>query len=958
MPSNPTNNSKARKPSGKKIRTTGPLLSVFKWFFKIFGTLLLIGMTTGVMLGCIFAIYIDKHINTNLEIDPHEFQLDLTSFVYYLDKETGEYKVLEELFARENRIWVSYEEIPEHLIDALVAIEDQRFWRHHGVDWYRTTGAFFNMFLGMKDNFGGSTITQQLIKNLTEEDEVTVRRKITEIFRAIELERQYSKEDILEWYLNLVYFSQGCNGVQSAAQTYFGKDVSELTLAESASIVGITNLPTKYDPYINRDNNKARQEVILREMHRQGIISEEEMNKAIKEKLVFRRDARPIDSGEKESKYQSYFVDQVIEDVLTDLMIQKGVSYKVATQLLYRGGYHIYTTIDMDVQAAIDEVYTNPEYWPELKETDGESPQSAIIVMDHRTGDIVGMYGGLGEKTSNRSWNRATMTLRQPGSSIKPIAVYAPAVDAGLVTPYTVYTDMPIMKSGDKPWPKNYDQSSVGYRGQVTIMEAVQRSMNTVPAKLVMQMSPARCFEFAKYKMGLVSLVESLKIGNKEHTDVDIAPMSLGGLTRGVTVRELSEAYSVFPNRGIYNKSRTYTKVLDSNGQVVLDNSLTSTPVIKEKTAFYMNQMLQNVVTNGTGVNARLSNMPAAGKTGTTDDDYDRWFAGYTPYYTCVVWYGFDENKTIVPVSGTSPAVPLWKAVMEKIHENLEPTEFFTPSGTLVKASYCKDSGLAPTEACRSDIRGSRVATGTFFAEDVPTAACNVHKYVTIDAESQQLATEFCPTENLKRVSMLDLDRRFPIQGVTLNDERFTIPANDATGGSSDEGYRVGARVRQGEILHNSYCTLHTEETVQTPDPSDIIPDPGDENNEDDGQNDVDNENGNDIPPGSGDDDEEDETSQEPGIGGDYHPPVPDEPGDPGDPDGSDETTEPTDQTSQPTQTPERTGQSPSPGSATSSPEDSTSPSPSPYASASMPPSPEASASLPEVAEPAEDPAA
>lgn len=922
MPSTPINNSKAKKASGKKIRKAGPLLSIFKWTFTVLGTLLLIGMTTGAMLGCIFGIYIDRYVNTNLDIDPSDFQLDLTSFVYYFDKKTGEYKVLEELYAIENRIWVSYEEIPEHLVDALIAIEDKRFWQHHGVDWYRTTMAFFNMFLGMKDNFGGSTITQQLIKNLTEEDEVTVRRKLSEIFRALELEKQYSKEDILEWYLNLVYFSQGCNGVQSAAQTYFGKDVSELTLAESAAIVGITNLPTKYDPYINRENNKARQEVIIKEMHRQGLISEEELNKAIKEKLVFRRDARQLNSAESAAKYQSYFVDQVIEDVLTDLMTQKGVSYKVATQLLYRGGYHIYTTIDMDVQAAIDEVYTNPEYWPELKETGGETPQSAIIVIDHSTGDIVGMYGGLGEKTSNRSWNRATMTLRQPGSSIKPITVYTPAVDAGLITPYTVYTDMPVLESGEKPWPKNYDQSTVGYRGQVTIMEAVQRSMNTVPAKLVTQMTPSRCFEFAKYKMGLVSLVESLKIGNREHTDVDIAPMSLGGLTRGVTVRELTEAYSIFPNRGIYNKSRTYTKVLDSNGKLVLENSLVSTPVVKEKTAFYMNLMLQNVVTNGTGVNARLSNMPAAGKTGTTDDDYDRWFAGYTPYYTCVVWYGFDENRTIVPVSGTSPAVPLWKEVMEKIHADLEPADFFTPSGTLVKASYCRDSGLAPTEACRNDIRGSRVATGTFFAEDVPTAPCNVHKYVTIDSESQQLANAYCPPENLKRVAMLNLDRRFPLQNVVLNDERFTIPMQDTTGGPSGEGYRVGAALKKDEILHRSYCTLHTEETVQTPGPSDIITDPGDENGPG-------GDPGIEMPPEEG---EEDGTSQESGEGGPYYPPEP---------------TDPEEQTPQPSQTPEPSGQSPSespadpssdpsdpvsPSPSASSPEPSPTPSPSPHA--------------------------
>jgi|LSQX01.1.fsa_nt_gb penicillin-binding protein 1A len=853
MPSTPSNNSGNRsrskpktKPAAKKIRSRSPLLIATGWILKIVGTLLLICMTTGAMLGCIGAIYIDKYINTSLDIDPSDFQLDLTSFVYYRDKETGEYEVLQQLHASENRVWVSYEEIPDHLVDALVAIEDHRFWLHHGVDWWRTAGAFFNMFLGMRDNFGGSTITQQLIKNLTEEDEVTVRRKVTEIFRALELEREYSKEDILEWYLNLVYFSQGCYGVQSAARTYFGKDVSELTLAESASIVGITNLPTKYDPYLNRENNKKRQEVILKRMYEEELISEAEMKRAMDEKLVFRRDAIRDSSSGQSSKYQSYFVDQVIEDVLTDLMVQKGVSYTVAKQLLYRGGYHIYTTIDMDIQAIIDEVYTNPEYWPELKNTDGEDPQSAIMVIDHETGDIVGMYGGLGEKTENRSFNRATMTQRQPGSTIKPISVYAPAVESGLVTPYTIYTDMPATVMGDSYWPKNYDTHSVGFRGQVTIMEAVQRSINTIPVQLVMQMTPERCFEFAKYKMGLTSLVEKLTIGDREHTDMDVAPMALGGLTRGVTIREMTEAFSVFPNRGIFNKSRTYTKVLDSDGQMVLENTLAGTPVIKEKTAFYMNQMLQYVVTNGTGINARLPNMPSGGKTGTTDDDFDRWYAGYTPYYTCIVWYGFDVNKTIVPVSGTSPAVPLWKAVMEKVHENLEPVEFFQPSGTVVKASYCRDSGLVPTDACRNDIRGSRVSTGTFLAEDVPTGACHVHRYVTIDSESKQLATPYCPVENLTRVSLMALDRRFPISGITLNDERFTIPL-DSEASDTGTGFRVGAKVGKDQILHNSHCTLHNEETVQIPDPND----PGNGN----GQTDPNGENGDVSPDPNGEND-------------------------------------------------------------------------------------------------------
>lgn len=807
-----------KKGAGKKVRNPGPLYSALGWFFKITGTLLLIAITTGAIFATIFAIYVGRYINVNLDVNPEDFQLDLTSFVYAFDSEAGDYKVVEELHATENRVWASYEEIPEYMMDAVVAIEDKRFYLHNGVDWKRTAGAFVNMFLSMRGNFGGSTLTQQLIKNLTEEDEVTIRRKLTEIFRALELERKYSKEDILEWYLNLVYFSQGCNGVQSAAQTYFGKDVSELSLAEATSIIGITNLPTYYDPYINRENNKKRQENILQQMYLQKYISKEERDSAIAEKLVFRRDFQT--STEPEKKYQTFFVDAVIEDVLSDLMEQKGISAKAATQLLYRGGYHIYTTLNPEIQAAIDEVFQNPEYWPELKTTEDAAPQAAIILSNPETGDILGMYGGLGQKVGNRSWNRATMTTRQPGSAIKPLAVYAPAIEAGLITPYSVYTDIPISVENEKAWPKNYDSAKVGYRGQTTIMEAVQRSTNTIAANLVSKMTPGRCFEFAKYTMGLTSLVEEKTIGDKKYTDIGVASMSLGGLTNGVTVREMAEAYSIFPNRGIYSESRTYTKVVDSNGLTVLEKPQNSVPVLKEKTAYYMNALLQNVVTNGTGSNARLKNMPSAGKTGTTDDDYDRWYAGYTPYYVGIVWYGFDENKTIVTASGTSPAVPLWKAVMDKIHAQLEPKEFFTPSGTLVHASYCLDSGLAPTEACRNDIRGSRVATGTFFIEDVPKAACNVHQYVDYDKESQQLAGPYCPPESIVRIAMLNLDRRFPLSEVALNDEQYTIPASQSAEASPNAGpYRVGINLQKNGIQHNASCTLHTE-LLPEPSPS------------------------------------------------------------------------------------------------------------------------------------------
>jgi penicillin-binding protein 1A len=791
-------------------------LTALGWFGKILGTILLVGITTGAIVGCIAAVYVDRYINTDLDINLEDFQLDLTSYVYYYNKSTGEYEILEELYSSENRVWADYDEIPEYLLHALVAIEDKRFYSHNGVDWYRTAGAFANMFLGIKKgSFGGSTITQQLIKNVTGEKEVTVRRKLTEIFRAVEFEKGYSnKDDILVQYLNLVYFGQGCYGVQSAAKTYFGKDVSELTLAESAAIVGITNLPTYYDPYINRDNNKKRQEYILNEMFDQGYISASERDAAIDQKLVFNRDSSQQTSSS--TSIQSYFTDQVIRDAITDLSAAKGIDRSVASQLIYRGGYRIYTTLDSEIQAIIDEVYTNPDYWPALKataETAGEDPQSAIVVMDPYTGNIVGMYGGLGEKTANLTHNRATMSTRQPGSSIKPLAVYAPAIESGLITPYSVYTDMPVQIEGGNPWPKNYDSRTYGFRGQMTVMEAVQRSINTIAAKIVLDMSPQYSYEFARYSMGLSTLVDGVTINGKVYSDASVSPMSLGGLTKGVTVRDMCAAYSIFTNEGVYNSSKTYTRIEDSNGNLVLDNSPDPLPVIKSETAYYMNLLLQNVVTNGTGVNARLSGMPSAGKTGTTNDDYDRWYVGYTPYYTCAVWYGFDVNRTIVTADGTSPAVPLYKAVMSKIHENLESKDFFTPNNKPVKASYCIDSGGAPTEACRNDIRGSRVATGTFFEKDIPSAPCTLHQYVDVDSESGLLATPYCPPENIVRVSMLRLDRYFPKSIIPLNDEQYTIRLFDIDYTAETEiGYRVSAPAnKDGSPPKNSFCPLHSD---------------------------------------------------------------------------------------------------------------------------------------------------
>ena len=433
---------------------------------KAVGTVLLILLVTGMMFACVFAYYVKTCLTPNLDLSLEDFKLNESSTIWYQDS-VGEWRELATLSGKENRIWVDYDQIPWYMEKALVSIEDKRFYEHKGVDWYRTAGAFVTIFTRGESGYGGSTITQQLIKNLTGEKEVTIQRKLTEIFSALELEKKYDKQEIMEWYLNAVYFGEGCFGVQTAAQTYFGKDVSELSLAECASIVGITNLPTYYDPFYNRQNNKERQETILREMYEQGYIDYDQYRQAVDEELVF---THTPDEGYTQ-EIMSYYTETVIDDVTQDLMKQKGISEDTARTLLYNGGYQIYSCLDADIQASVDAVYSDLSSIPQTAYSD-QQLQSAIVIMDPFEGKVLALCGGVGEKTINLGLNRATGTYRSPGSSIKPIASYGPAVDLGLITPDTLVSDSPNITLKGTSWYPNND-SYTNY-GLITIYSALQ----------------------------------------------------------------------------------------------------------------------------------------------------------------------------------------------------------------------------------------------------------------------------------------------------------------------------------------------------------------------------------------------------------------------------------------------------------------------------------------------------
>lgn len=784
--SNPTNNSPAprqsqpqraqspqrkRKPKRRMFNGMRPIPFVLL-------SILLVGITTMAICGMAFALYVHKYINPTIDINLDDFRLNFTSFVTYVDSNGVEHP-LEELHGRQNRIWADIDEIPIPLQHAFVAIEDNSFYDHNGVNWKRSIGAAMNYVVKFRDNFGGgSTITQQLIKNLTGDNETSVKRKVSEIMRALELDRKYEKDEILEMYLNTIYLGQGAYGVKAAAQIYFGKDLDQLTLAESAALAGITKNPYKYDLLRFPEFNKERQELVLDQMEKYGFISAEEETVAKAETLQVMEKKDQTD----DEQLWSYFIDEVFNSVVEDLMEQRGYSREVARQMIYTGGLKIVSTFDPQVQAAMDSVFEDVDNLPGVLGKDGTMPQCAMVIMDQSTGEIKALYGGRGKKQGNLVLNRATRTHRAPGSSIKPVSVYAPALEYGYINPASVLDDVPkdfnIKSSG---WPKNSTNGGV-WQGRMTVKKAVEVSNNTIAVDLVMQMSAEKAFNFAKLNLGLESLVDSRTITNRKGqprtvSDIALSPLALGGLTDGVTVAEITGAYAAFANNGMYNKPRVYNKVYDSQGNVILDNESTpSTAAMTSKTADYMLDLLVNVVTGpqGTGARAKIPGMETAGKTGTTDEDYDRWFVGLTPYYTAGVWFGYDSPQVVKGVS-SNPALAIWKRVMEKVHEPLE-NKTFARNTEMTSVSYCLDSGLRPTEACSADPRGSRVASARMAREDIPKESCDVHVVMSVDSSTNMVANEYCPVDQVKPLALLNIKRDLP-GGVPISDSRYIATA-------------------------------------------------------------------------------------------------------------------------------------------------------------------------------------
>lgn len=659
-----------------------------------------------------FAIGVISYLTSKDEFDIDMIELNMASTVYYTDA-NGNSREYQRINQAQNRIWVDIDDVSPYLQDAFVAIEDERFYSHGGVDLPRTMKATAMYVFKGSSSFGGSTITQQLVKNITGDKAERPDRKIREMFRAVQLEKKLSKQQILETYLNTIYLSNNCYGVQAASKMYFGCDAKDLTLAQSASIAGITQYPSYYDPVHNPENNITKQRVVLSKMLELGKISQEEYDRALEEKLDF--ESNSIASF---SNIQSYFTDNLINEVISDLQTEKGYTKEYAEQILFNGGLKIYSTVDPDVQKTMEKYYENTSNFPSNypKGANGEAPQSAMVVLDTETGAVKGVVGGLGKKTQNRILNRATQIARQPGSTMKPIGVYAPAVEKEIISSSTQIQDKKI-SYGD--WtPKNYYP---GFKGWVTARTALKQSMNTPAIQVLDELGVDYSYKFLSDKLGISTLVKSEVRNGNTYSDKNLSSLALGGLTDGIRPIELAAAYAAFGNNGVYNKAYSYESIVDNDGNVIISHKKDPKVAMSESTACIMCDMLKSVIedSDGTGYGTALSNgMPAGAKTGTTDNDNDLWYVGFTPYYSAVVWYGYDTPRGLSWRS-FHPCKNAWHAVMNEISKNQTKKEFNVPD-SVTSVKVCQTTGMLPSSECKT--RYSYFAEGT-----EPTKRCSGH---------------------------------------------------------------------------------------------------------------------------------------------------------------------------------------------------------------------------------------
>ncbi len=800
--------------------------------------LVLVAVLSAVIIGICLGLGIFKGILSSApDIDPASVLPQGYATVVYDSKGNVTAKLVA---ANSNRSYEDMSKIPQYLADAFVAIEDERFYEHNGIDFQGILRAAYQFVLsGGEETQGASTITQQLIKNnifdnwTNESTFEKVKRKIQEQYLAMQFEKEMDKEQILEIYMNTINLGQNTLGVKAAASRYFNKETYQLTLSECAVIAAITQNPSKYNPISHPENNAERRQIVLDKMLEQGYITQDEYDEAVADD-VYSRIAAVNEENDSSSVY-TYFVDEVTEQVLNDLMEIKGYNETQAYNLLYSGGLSIYTTQDPDIQAICDEVYADESNYPEntkwyltyaltITKANGESenyssemfktyfkqfnstfnmlysstdaayeaieeykaavmedgdtvagesisltpqPQVSITVEDQSTGYVVAIVGGRGEKTASRTLNRATNTTRQPGSTFKVLSTYAPAFDSAGLTLADVQNDAPYNYTNGKPVSNWW---SDGYRGLLSLRYGIAQSANIVAVKTLTQITPQLGFDYL-LNFGFTTLVER-RVESDGTVVSDIGqPLALGGITDGVTNLELNAAYAAIANQGTYIKPKLYTKIVDHDGNVLIDNTESEeTQVIKETTAWLLTSAMVDVVTTGTGASVNFGNMAIAGKTGTTSDYKDVWFSGYTPYYTATTWTGYDNNAVLSTTAEKNLSKTMWKAVMSKIHENLDYKSFTMPSG-IVTAKVCSKSGKLPIEGVCDDC----VVTEYFAEGTVPTTYCDVHSYETICLYSGLTATENCPFKTTSIVETIPSRLQDSNLGVTVTEDEETV---------------------------------------------------------------------------------------------------------------------------------------------------------------------------------------
>ena len=651
--------------------------------------------------------------------------------------------VLAILNGDEKRQIISLDEMPDYLPKAYIAIEDERFYEHFGIDVKRTANAIYTYIKNDgSSSFGGSTITQQLVKNITNNRQGTVERKVREWVLARELEQKVQKDKILEKYLNIIFVGADVYGVELGSQYYFNKPASELSIAESAYLAGVTHSPNLYNPFEENVDNKDvinnRTKTVLNKMLELKYISQNDYIIAVHEV----NEGLKFEKGNENSTVYSYHTDAAINQVIDDFAEKNGLSTSLAKSYIYSNGLKIYTTQKTDIQKELEEEFNNTDFMIPSSLHPDQTSQAAMVVIDHKNGFVLGCVGGLGEKNVSRGLNRATQSTRQTGSAMKPISVVAPALQEKIITAASVYADTKTtfkLKTGKDYTPKNYNY----YRGNITVRQALETSQNIPFIRIMEELTPVKSREYLE-KMGITSLTPR---------DYDLA-LAIGGLDKGISPLEMAGAYATIANDGVYIEPTFYTKVVDLNGDVVLEVDQTKTNVLDKGTAYVLKSLLTQPVigTKGTATYCKIDGIEVAAKTGTTDSDYDRWLCGFTPYYTATTWFGYDYNET-VRYSGQNPAGLLWSAVMSNIHSELEPAEFEMPEEAVTK-KVCRTTGKLARSYCWS-------YEEVFSVENLPEECQGHYRRSTSYSSSSGNSDDTSSTESEPSTT-----------GITVTDER------------------------------------------------------------------------------------------------------------------------------------------------------------------------------------------